>query len=1461
MKRTLLTFLAVAAMSTGLTAQTHPLLGGLIKSPGTPAQGQIYKIPTDGSTVLESTGIKDSPTGGAALIGNTYYIVYHSKSFFDTKMKQHLYTYDADTEKWTWVKTLSKDDAWEVVALDMTYDENDKKIYGCFYSKDGKGFEFGSWEVAGGVADVSWLNTSRTTISTIDKTNPWRGVASAPDGTLYAIDQAGSLLKVDKNTGATVEVGSTGLTTTDISSSSSTPPPTSSATVDPANGRLYYACQSTDGTTIYEIDTATASATPVASFAGHQFAGLAMQKVLAEGKAPAAVSVIDAVFNGNSLTGRLNFTAPATTFDGEPAQGALTYTVTVDGQQCPTDNTTCGSSVSVPVTVDIAGQHEFGVSVANAVGSSPETTVSAWVGDDVPAAPENVVFTYADGRATITWDAVQAGQHGGYIDPAAVTYTVTRYPGGDIAARDITATTWSENLSEPDGFTDCSYAVVATYAGAASESTSSNTIKLGGLITPPYTNDFSTQALTEGFTMVNLNDDDREWTYDSRRMALYINSSSYKKMDAWLITPRVRLEAGKTYLFSFNASAYEEEYTESVEVFAGTGPSPDKMTIRITEKTDVTQTNIFSNKLATINGEITVPASGIYYIGIHGCGDPDQFRLGIHDVSVGAGTDIPVPQAPGIIAATDPDGVVAADIVLTAPTKDVKEEELATGDITKIELFRDNQLIHTFDTPTPEPGATLNHTDDGATRGLHTYSAIAYNAGGAGQKASASLYVGIDLPEPPSNAVATETEAAGEITISWDAPAADIHGAPLKPSLLTYTINDESGTLVAENVSGTSYTYQAVAPDGRQTVKQYRVYAVTSTGTSRVWTSTKPVSAGPAFTLPVTESFTKGNLFSGYIANDNCTWIMQIPQGSGARWQLYGDGDEVSSQDGDGGFAGCLFQKNGDSALLYSGNITLDKAVNPAISFHYYGFLSCHNTIDVQINDGSGFKTVKTITAGADKDGWCQAIVPVGDYAGKTVQIGFLATVVDGYNVLIDNVAVKEMLTDNLIAASITVPRKLYTDKANRIEVRVANEGLNTADGYSVELYRDGELAQTTDGPSLAAGGETTVTFTETPGVNMGRTIEYYAVVSYEADANPDDNTTNTVTATLVIPAYPTVRNLKAVSADNGIGLAWDAPDMSTAPAESVTDDFEKYGSFSIDKAGQWSFIDADGAATHGFDDELAFPGMKSPMAYTVFDNTGITDTNLFDAHSGCRYMASFASTSGKNDDWLISPELNGQAQTINFFAKTFDGTYGNESFEFLYSKGGKSASDFVKAGGDNAVPNEWKEYDYAVPEGTRYFAIRCVSENRFIFFVDDVTYVPANAGKVELELTGYNIYRDGVRLNEQPVAETTFTDANGGAEDRYSVSAVYAQGESALCPEVSPMAGIDAVSAGTPVISGGDGHITVDRAGGLDVTVYAASGTVMFHTPSAADRLRVDLLPGVYVVRVGSVTVKTIVR
>ena len=89
------------------------------------------------------------------------------------------------------------------------------------------------------------------------------------------------------------------------------------------------------------------------------------------------------------------------------------------------------------------------------------------------------------------------------------------------------------------------------------------------------------------------------------------------------------------------------------------------------------------------------------------------------------------------------------------------------------------------------------------------------------------------------------------------------------------------------------------------------------------------------------------------------------------------------------------------------------------------------------------------------------------------------------------------------------------------------------------------------------------------------------------------------------------------------------------------------------------------------------------------------------------------------------------------------------------------------------------KQYYYDLPADARYFAIRNVTEGGFVLMIDNISYTP---GFTDLELMGYNVYRDGVKLNGEPVETLTFTDNSAEAGGCYGVTAVYDfDGESAM--------------------------------------------------------------------------------
>lgn len=163
-----------------------------------------------------------------------------------------------------------------------------------------------------------------------------------------------------------------------------------------------------------------------------------------------------------------------------------------------------------------------------------------------------------------------------------------------------------------------------------------------------------------------------------------------------------------------------------------------------------------------------------------------------------------------------------------------------------------------------------------------------------------------------------------------------------------------------------------------------------------------------------------------------------------------------------------------------------------------------------------------------------------------------------------------------------------------------------------------------------------------------------------------------------------------------------------------------------IDRVEGWTFVDRDGKTTFGIEG-ASFPNNGKPMAYMVIDRKHAAFQGEFTPRSGDRCLVSFnADDSSVNDNWAISPLLNGKPQTIRFAAKAQTSAYGYEAFEFLYSTTGTDPDSFVKAGDDKRVGAEWKEYSFDVPQGAKYFAIRCVSEDSFAFLVDDVMYTPA---------------------------------------------------------------------------------------------------------------------------------------
>lgn len=141
--------------------------------------------------------------------------------------------------------------------------------------------------------------------------------------------------------------------------------------------------------------------------------------------APSEVRITPA--NDGSLKANVSLRMPVLTISGDDINPLETLTVTVS--TASGSKTASGHPGEVITVADVPSGEGFNdftivVSQGNIVGKS--ITVQQYVGADIPGCPENIKFDIdqTNHHVTLSWDPPTTGAHGGYIDPAEVTYTL-----------------------------------------------------------------------------------------------------------------------------------------------------------------------------------------------------------------------------------------------------------------------------------------------------------------------------------------------------------------------------------------------------------------------------------------------------------------------------------------------------------------------------------------------------------------------------------------------------------------------------------------------------------------------------------------------------------------------------------------------------------------------------------------------------------------------------------------------------------------------------------------------------------------------------------------------------------------------------------------------------------------------------------------------------------------------------
>lgn len=971
-------------------------------------------------------------------------------------------------------------------------------------------------------------------------------------------------------------------------------------------------------------------------------------------------------------------------------------------------------------------------------------------------------------------------------------------------------------------------------------------------VTPPFLEDFSdgVEALDK-MTVIDANADGKMWTVMGMQAKITYNNKL--AMDDWMVTRGLNLEAGKAYMFSIDGSnSNGASYVEEFEVKLGTAPTVEAMTMtvlpvsKINSKNNIHFTSVFH-----------VETSGVYYLGVHGCSPKNKRTMYLDNIAVSAPMDGNLPsEVSEAVATPDSEGAYKATISFKAPSLNIIGKELTA--LSKIEIQReDKTIVKTFSDV--KPGDALEYVDEIGTPGNHTWTIIPYSAAGEGLSTAVSTYVGFGKPQPVTNVKVEETDKEGEVKISWTAPEKDLNGLVLTTKALTYKIQDVSGNspivLEAEYKDNT-YTYKAVN-DGEQAFKRYQINAITEGGiSSAVITETKAVGAPDKLTY--LESF----------AGSSASHIIERKTVAGSGAWYFCSSAMQEALDGDDGSMIMQAKSLNDAASLTTGKIDLGKAENPIMTFYTLNYAKDGDDINIiKVEAFSPEKSAvlveKTVKELSTKDNeWNRIEVPLDAFKGKTIQIAITATAKKYVYTSIDALCVLDKVDNNLTLLGMEAPSKIKTGNKFAIDARIRNNGIKKATGFDVDLYRNGNKIKSISGLEIEPEKVDTISFEEILTPLDEENLTYSIKINMATDSYPEDNVSDEMTVVHQLPSLPTPNNFTGIIGSDGKPeLSWSAPVTEGVSRDPITDDFESYKSWANSGVGDWTFIDVD-KGTIGGSGSNQFPGIDrgSMQSFYVMDSELEGLNASYASHSGVKCLANMFITSGDKtvDDWVISPRLSGDAQKVTFWAKSYQQS-NPETFEILYSKTGKEISDFVLLEKKENIGQPWTEFSFDLPTGAVYFAIRCVSVDKYMLMLDDFTYVPE--GFANLELKGYNVYRDGVKANDKLITETKYKDVEAlSGMHYYRLTAVYEQGESKALKELALGASvINDINVLESNVYGGKGMIVFNSISG-NIFVADMSGKVIYNGIVPAEGY-IMVASGVYVVVAEDKATKVIVK
>ena len=508
-----------------------------------------------------------------------------------------------------------------------------------------------------------------------------------------------------------------------------------------------------------------------------------------------------------------------------------------------------------------------------------------------------------------------------------------------------------------------------------------------GVYTAPYANAFDTEADARFFYTVNdssvYSGNEYRWIWSNYNQNLALGGYGYFVQHPvekiWLYMPAIKLEKDMVYTYAFNWTY--SNYNKSCPGYAGIGMAPDS-----------TAQTIYPDRLpftdygqkVWIENEVIASETGKYYPSILVVADQMSSYISpsIDDISITLVGSAFAPYSVEILVVEhDMTGLLKVNFAFNAPSVDYAQRPVE-GPLT-VYIYREGSAIPLMTFNDVEPGQALEWVDEQPMRGNNTYIIVAENSYGRGKASTATVFAGVDVPMAVGNFWIRGNEDNQKAVLTWDAPEGSVNGGVIDGSLV-YTVVEyipdgatpEEQMIILGTTTETTFTVDR-EPTEEMEMHYYAVIPSTSAGLGQAVID--DIILGQLKPVPFIEPFenailsTTGWMTEGDVAN------------YGTVWYILQDDEEMSSQDGDNGFAMCYngnYYSQYHWADLVSPKVQIDPSLQYTLSFYVYmGYPSSSAilptlVVSQSLNDDP-FEELITIDVTEGEPGWQLFEIPL----------------------------------------------------------------------------------------------------------------------------------------------------------------------------------------------------------------------------------------------------------------------------------------------------------------------------------------------------------------------------------------------------------------------------------------------------------------------------------------------------